>query len=66
MRNVFMKKQRRWKTYSLILFFQLITALAYSQVRISGAVTAPDGTALPGITVRLPNATVGDNTDAHR
>lgn len=59
-----MKKQKRWKTYSLILFFQLITALAYSQVRISGAVTAPDGTALPGITVRLQNATVGDNTDA--
>ena len=58
-----MKEQRRWKTYSLILFFQLITALAYSQVRISGAVTAPDGTALPGITVRLQNATVGDNTD---
>ncbi|WP_216647384.1 SusC/RagA family TonB-linked outer membrane protein [Chitinophaga sp. SYP-B3965] len=65
MRNLFMKKQRRWKAFSLILFFQLITALAYSQVRISGTVTAPDGTSLPGITVRVRNATVGASTDAN-
>lgn len=60
-----MKKQRRWKSCSLILFFQLIAALAYSQVRISGTVTAPDGTALPSITIRLANATVGANTDVN-
>lgn len=64
MRNSIMKKQRRWKPCSLILFFQLIAALTYAQVRISGTVTAPDGTALPGITVRVSSGAAGASTDA--
>ncbi|WP_220392912.1 SusC/RagA family TonB-linked outer membrane protein [Chitinophaga lutea] len=54
----------RWKALPLIFLFQLLACLAMAQVRFSGNVTASDGSAVPGVSVRLSNTSTGAVTDA--
>ncbi|MGX5820704.1 SusC/RagA family TonB-linked outer membrane protein [Chitinophaga lutea] len=63
MTNPLSNRQRRWKAFSLFFFLQLTACLAMAQVRFSGKVTAPDGSAIPGITVVLRNTSSGATTD---
>ncbi|WP_109698958.1 SusC/RagA family TonB-linked outer membrane protein [Chitinophaga deserti] len=63
MTNPISYQQRRWKAFSLLLFFQLTACVLMAQVRFSGKVTAPDGSAIPGITVVLRATSSGANTD---
>lgn len=65
MTNPLRNPQRRWKTFSLFLFFQLTACVLMAQVRFSGKVTAPDGTGIPGVTVQLRNTSAGATSDAN-
>ncbi|WP_346316876.1 SusC/RagA family TonB-linked outer membrane protein [Chitinophaga sp. YIM B06452] len=65
MTNPFSNPQRRWKTFPFLLLFQLTACIAMAQVRFSGKVTAPDGSAIPGITVVLRNTSSGATTDGN-
>ncbi len=64
MTNPLSNQQRRWKAFSLLLFFQLTACVLMAQVRFSGKVTAPDGSAIPGITVQLRNTSTGATSGA--
>ncbi|WP_341842320.1 SusC/RagA family TonB-linked outer membrane protein [Chitinophaga caseinilytica] len=65
MTNPLSYQKRRWKTFSLFLFFQLTACVLMAQIRFSGKVTAPDGSTVPGITVQLRNTATGATTDAN-
>ncbi|RPD38191.1 SusC/RagA family TonB-linked outer membrane protein [Chitinophaga barathri] len=65
MTNPLKKQHGRWKTFPLLLLLQLVATLAMAQVRISGKVTAADGSPVPGISVQLRNTTTGASSDAN-
>lgn len=65
MTNSLKQQHGRWKAFPLLLLLQLVATLALAQVRISGKVTAPDGSPVPGISVQLRNSTTGASSDAN-
>lgn len=64
MTNPLKKQHRRWKALPLIFLFLALAFPAMTQVRISGKVTATDGSPVPGITVQLTGTTTGGSSDA--
>ncbi len=65
MTNSLKQQHGRWKAFPLLLLLQLVATLALAQVRISGKVTAPDGSPVPGISVQLRNSATGASSDAN-
>ena len=63
MKNLLWLKQRKWKPISFVMFLQLVSALSFAQVSISGKVIGPDGNGVPAISVKILNTTVGNATD---
>ncbi len=45
------------------LVFTFFTSVVFGQVNISGIVTEPNGTSIPGVTVVVPGTTIGTMTD---
>ena len=65
MKSLLFLKQKKWKSFSIFLFFQLITVLSFAQVQVSGKVTGPEGEGLPSISVTIRNTTLGATTDVN-
>ena len=65
MKKLLMPGRWKWKSFSFVLIFQMIAILAFSQVRISGKVTGPDGNGIALASVQVRNTTIGAVTDAN-
>ena len=65
MKSLLWLKQKKWKTFSIIIFFQVISILTFAQVQVSGTVTGPEGAGLPSISVTIRNTTLGATTDVN-
>jgi len=53
------------KTFLALVFFMLSTGIAFAQTTISGTVTGPDQTPLPGVSVAVKGTTVGTISDVN-
>ncbi len=65
MKKLYLQKFRKTKSILFTLLLQMLALAAFSQARISGKVTGPDGTAVSGISVVLRNTNFGASTDAN-
>ena len=65
MKKLCLQNSRKIKSILFILLLQMVAMAAVSQVRISGKVTGPDGTGVPGISVVLRNTNFGASTDVN-
>ncbi len=65
MKDLFKRRQEKWRPVSFVFFLQLVSALVMAQVSISGKVTGPDGIGLPSISVNILNTNFGTATDAN-
>ena len=65
MKSLLFLKQKKGKSYTIFLFFQLLTVLSFAQVQVSGKVTGPEGEGLPSISVTIRNTTLGATTDVN-
>lgn len=63
MKNLLWLGQRKWKSFSFVIFLQLVSIIALAQVRITGKVTGPEGNGLTSISVSVRNTTMGSSTD---
>ncbi len=64
MKNLQTKRARKWKLFPILLFLQLFTFTAISQVQISGRVKGFDGSGIPSVSVLIRNTSIGTQTDA--
>ncbi len=62
MKNLLCLRQGKWRSLFLVLFLQLMTAMTWAQVRISGKVTGADGNPVQGISVIVQNTSFGSAT----
>ncbi len=62
MKNLLCLRQGKWRSLFLVLFLQLVTAMTWAQVRISGKVTGADGKPVQGISVIVQNTSFGSAT----
>ncbi len=65
MKNLLRLKQKKWISFSIIIFIQFFFFYANAQVQVSGKVTGPEGTGLPSISVTIRNTTLGATTDVN-
>ena len=65
MKSLLWLKQRKWKSFSIIIFLQIFSVLAFAQVQVSGKVTSMEGEGLPAISVTIRNTTLGATTDVN-
>lgn len=59
MKNLLCLQQKKWKTFSFVLFMLFVSVSVAAQVRISGKVTGADGKAVPSVSVQIRNTTSG-------
>ena len=64
MKNLHSKRARKWKLFPILMFLQLITFTAISQVQISGRVKGFDGSGIPSVSILVRNTSIGTQTDA--
>ncbi|MGI8598289.1 MAG: carboxypeptidase-like regulatory domain-containing protein, partial [Chitinophagaceae bacterium] len=54
----------KWQKLLLMACLQFLALSAFSQIRIQGKITDPDGQGIPGISVIVRNTTYGTSTNA--
>jgi TonB-linked SusC/RagA family outer membrane protein len=59
MKNLLCLQQKKWKTFSFVLFMLFVSVSVAAQVRISGKVTGTDGKGVPSVSVQIRNTTIG-------
>lgn len=63
MKNLLWLRQRKWKPIFFVLFLQLVSVMAWTQVSISGKVTGSEGNGLSFVSVTIRNTTLGASTN---
>lgn len=63
MKNLLWLGQRKWESFSFVIFLQLVSIIALAQVRVTGKVTGPDGNGLSSVSVVIRSTTLGTSTD---
>ncbi len=64
MKSLLWLTQRKWKSFSLVLFLLIASKVVLSQVTINGKVTGPDGKGASSISVNIQNTNFGAATNA--